>query len=114
MVLFIAANHFSYGRYIRWCVQERLDEEADVPWLLVYHGCHYNIRLWNGVSSDQFGVTLVMVRPKEDQTAGSVLPYHFCNILNYLMDNMFSDKSGNTSGVHKEEGLIRRKRDDVI
>ncbi len=41
----------------------------------------------------------------EDQTAGWVLSYHLCNIMNHLMDNnMFSD-------VHKEGGGSRRKLD---
>ncbi len=72
------------------------------------------IGLWNGVSSNQFGEHTYIWYDKakgglkgmtlaEDQKGGWVISYHL-----YLMDNMFSDKSGDMSNVHKVE-LSRRK-----
>ncbi len=83
----------------------------------------HKIRVWNRLSSDQFGEQAYIRYCKvkgglkgmtlsEDQSAGWVVSYHLCNIMNYLMDIMFNDKCGGTNDVHTE-GLSRRKQDDA-
>ncbi len=128
---FFAAGHWNYARYITWHLMEFMNLVDDKALEMFYEGrhvCRHRSGAWNGVFSDQFGEQtyirygkakggLVGMTLSPDQVARWVLSYHVCNAVSLAMDDMFHDRDDDeydpTTDKHKEEGLQRKKLDEL-